>query len=81
MFRNWQIWLLIIPIALAADDAWKTKRVADWTAEETKQILTNSPWAVSMTPTVKKEEKKSHGGGFPIGIPGDGQAPREPRHE
>lgn len=59
-----------------ADEAWKTKRVADWTAQDTKEILTNSPWAVMNTPTVKKEDKKRRPIG--IGIPGVGRHQTNP---
>jgi hypothetical protein len=77
MLRNWHIRLLIFPIAslavlYAADEAWKTKGAADWTDQETKQILTDSPWAVVATPAVKKEEKRVRGvSGF--GVPGIGR--------
>jgi hypothetical protein len=60
-----------------ADEAWKTKRVADWTEQETKEVLNNSPWAMMTTPTVKKEEKKSHSSGG-IGIPGMGRHRSDP---
>ena len=74
MLRHWRIWLAIVPIALAspADDAWKTKRAADWTEQETKQVLNDSPWAVMTTPTVKKEEKRSHSS-MAVGVPGIGR--------
>jgi hypothetical protein len=72
------IGLIIVLTFSPADEAWKTKRVADWTEQETKEVLTNSPWAVVTTPTVKREEKKSHGGGVSgvggaVGIPGMGR--------
>jgi hypothetical protein len=78
MLRHSQIWVLIVlvsfvPVAYPEDDAWKTKRVADWTEEETKKVLTDSPWAVVATPAVKKEQKKNHGGGLGVGIPGIGR--------
>jgi hypothetical protein len=63
------IGLIIVLAFYPADEAWKTKRVADWTEQETKEVLTNSPWAVVTTPTVKKEEKRSHAS-MPVGIPG-----------
>jgi hypothetical protein len=70
--------LLFIYVYLAsADEAWKTKRVADWTEQETKEVLNNSPWAMMTTPTVKKEEKKSHGSGS-VGIPGIGRRRSDP---
>jgi hypothetical protein len=69
-----QIGLFIICAAslFQAGEAWKTKRVADWTDQETKEVLSNSPWATMTTPSVKKEEKKSHGG-MNMGIPGLGR--------
>jgi hypothetical protein len=67
------IGLLIVSLSLSpGDEAWKTKRVADWTDEDTKEILTNSPWAVMSVPTVKKEEKKGHPN-MGVGIPGIGR--------
>jgi hypothetical protein len=69
--------VFLIPVwltaAWAADDAWKSKRVAEWTEQETKQILNDSPWAVMTSPSVKKEEKRPHGGGMGIGMPGMGR--------
>lgn len=69
--------LLIFPIVIAAflwaDEPWKTKRVADWTDQETKQILNDSPWAVMTTPSIKKEEKKVHAGAMGVGVPGIGR--------
>ncbi|HTB11263.1 MAG TPA: hypothetical protein VK752_06825 [Bryobacteraceae bacterium] len=68
-----RIGLFICYLAFSpGDEVWKTKRVADWTDQETKEILTNSPWAVMTVPTVKKEEKKSHGN-MGIGVPGIGR--------
>jgi hypothetical protein len=67
-----RIGLFIVYLASFADEAWKTKRVAEWTEQETKEILTNSPWAMMTTPAVKKEEKKTHQG-MGVGIPGMGR--------
>jgi hypothetical protein len=78
MLRDWKIWLLPLPLvslaAVSDDDAWKTKRAADWTDAETKRILTDSPWAAMVTPTIKKTEQRStgHSGGL-AGIPGMGR--------
>lgn len=73
MLRNLPIWLLLVPV-LAADDAWKTKRVADWTDAETKQVLTDSPWGTMATPTIKKESPRQPGNhGVGIGMPGMGR--------
>jgi len=73
MLRNLQICLLIVSI-LSADEAWKTKRVSDWTDAETKQVLTDSPWAAMVTPTIKKESPRQPGvHGIGIGAPGMGR--------
>jgi len=77
-----RIGLLIIyaasfAVGCPADEAWKTKRVADWTEQETKEVLNNSPWAMMTSPTVKKEEKKSHGSGG-VGIAGIGRRRSDP---
>jgi len=36
-------------LLLAADPPWKAKPVADWTVEDARQILTDSPWAKNVT--------------------------------
>jgi hypothetical protein len=66
-------WFLIVSLAVgyAADDVWKTKPAAEWSEQETKQVLTDSPWSVTCTPTVKKEEKRRSPVG--IGMPGMGR--------
>jgi len=40
-------WLLPVSIAalLAADAPWKNKPVPDWTVEDAREILSDSPWA------------------------------------
>jgi len=68
-FGLFTIFIAAVASDYTADEAWKTKRVADWTDEETKEILTSSPWAVMTAPTVKKEEKKSHSG-IGVRLPG-----------
>lgn len=72
--------LLLVPVVslcaavLLEDDGWKTKRAAEWTDAETKQILTDSPWAAMVTPTVKKTEPRQTGHrGAVAGIPGIGR--------
>ena len=70
--------LLLIAASLSADDSWKSKPVSQWTDAETKQVLTDSPWAAMVTPTVKKESRQpvNRSGGFavgPVGIGGMGR--------
>lgn len=85
MLRTQQLRLLLIPfaclIAFAADEAWKTKRAAEWTEQETKQVLADSPWAVQCTPTIKKEEKRSHASPIGVGIPGVGRRRTDPSQD
>jgi hypothetical protein len=73
-------------IAFAADDAWKNKPVPEWTADDAHQIMTDSPWAKTVTPTMEFSssdgQRRSRGGGgrgggigiggIGIGIPGIG---------
>jgi len=63
--------MLVFP----GDDAWKTKRAAEWSEAETKQILTDSPWAAMSTPTIDKkaEQKQANRSGVGIGVPGMGR--------
>jgi hypothetical protein len=80
MLRNLPLCLLLVPI-LSADD-WKTKRAAEWTDADTKQVLTASPWGVMVTPEIKKVNERQPGnrglavGGLGAGIPGAVRHPR-----
>src|ERR1700761_9116461 len=73
--------LLIALAALAADDpAWKAKQVPDWSEDDAKDLLAQSPWVKSFTPTMKQQDIGSRRGGFGggglggigIGMPGMG---------
>ncbi len=86
-----QKWLLIsIPAALsisaawlmAGDNpstppAWANKQVSEWSDDDAKQVLADSGWVKTMTPTVNRANNGG-GGGFPqrgnvgFGIPGIG---------
>jgi hypothetical protein len=69
--------LCLVALLFFDDPPWKTKRAADWTDAETKQILTSSPWAAMTTPTIKRETQRqpmTHGGGVNVqGVPGLGR--------
>ena len=71
--------VLLVAFSLVAgeDPAWKTKPIPEWTADEAQQVLTDSPWAKTVTPTVNRQsgerEPGSGGGrrgGIGIGLPG-----------
>jgi hypothetical protein len=79
--------LLIFPlfvalVGIAADDApWKAKQIPDWTESDAKDVLAESPWVKTFTPTMKQDQSSgSRRGGFGggglggvgIGIPGMG---------
>lgn len=68
-------------VALAEDDApWRAKQIPDWTENDAKDLLAESPWVKTFTPTVKSQDgsggQRSRGlgglGGVSIGIPGMG---------
>jgi hypothetical protein len=49
----------------AADPSWRTKPMDQWTAQDAKQILTNSPWAMMTTVKAyipKNEDQLREGG-------------------
>jgi hypothetical protein len=68
----------------AADDSWKNKQIAEWSQEDAKQVLSDSPWVKTATPTVSRSasesQRRSGGagrggigvGGVGIGLPGIG---------
>jgi hypothetical protein len=65
-----------VALLAAADQDWKVKQVPEWTESDAKQLLTDSPWAKSVTPTLEKaaenkpgrsEGEGRRGGGIGIG--------------
>jgi hypothetical protein len=54
---------LLLPVMalllLAADPAWKTKSTRDWTEEDARQILTDSPWTLNIKAAVMPLESES----------------------
>jgi hypothetical protein len=64
---------------MAADPAWRTKAIQIWTAEDAKQVLTESPWAKSNQADVNRlqtEDQRREGGnmGEAQGVGYDGLA-------
>jgi hypothetical protein len=60
----------------AADQAWKNKQYPEWTEDDAKEVMTNSPWAKSVVATPVKPPETHRGrigiGGFGIGRSGGG---------
>ena len=83
-----KLYLLAFPLfvaaagfAIAEDDApWRAKQIPDWTENDAKDLLAESPWVTTFTPTMKSPDgsggQRSRGlgglGGIGIGIPGMG---------
>ena len=68
----------------AGAQVWKDKLIAEWTVEEARQVLTESPWAKTVTPTPDGSGKLGQSragvaqpgigiGGIGIGLPGMGR--------
>jgi hypothetical protein len=83
--RYWLILPAFVALMAAAEDdaPWRNKQIAEWSEDDARQVLTDSPWAKSFIPTVKtsQEGRRSGGmghgggigiGGIGIGIPGMG---------
>src|SRR5271156_6385006 len=71
--------LLAFPFALliAADPVWLSKPIAQWDAEDAKQVLANSPWVKYAKPAVlpelteaQRREGGQMGGGKGVGLQG-----------
>jgi hypothetical protein len=76
--------LTICSILIAADPSWKSKPMRDWTEEDARQVLADSPWAKTVRAAVgalQTEDQRREGGnmGLPRGIGYDGFADDRPR--
>jgi len=68
--------------AVAAGESWKDKQIAEWSQDDAKQVLSDSPWVKTATPTISRSasdgpRRSGRGGGFGvggvrIGLPGVG---------
>jgi len=62
-----------------ADQAWKNKQYPEWTEDDAKEVMTNSPWAKTVMATPVKPEGREqqpgrHRGGIGIGGVGIGRS-------
>jgi hypothetical protein len=65
--RGQLVWLpaLAAVLATAADIAWKSKEINQWTEQDARQILTDSPWAKTckgMISRLQTEDERREGG-------------------
>ena len=86
MIHNWRavVFTLSALSITAADQAWKGKQFPEWTEDDAKEVMTDSPWAKTVTPTLAKTPEQNNQpqsggkgrrggmgvGGIGIGLPG-----------
>ena len=53
---KWRLWLFVLSaLALtAADQAWKNKQFPEWTEEDARELLKDSPWVKTVAATLVK---------------------------
>ena len=73
--------MLSVRILTGADQAWKNKQYPEWTEDDAKEVMTNSPWAKAVVVTPVKPDAKngqpgSHRGRIAIGGLGIGRTGR-----
>jgi hypothetical protein len=83
MARTWQFYFLCIPVVLfaAANQSWQSKQISEWNDDDAHQVLSDSPWAKTVTPKVNSSANTNQGrgsrgmgqaGGIGIGLAGMG---------
>jgi hypothetical protein len=63
--------LLLKATALAEDPAWKSKPIAQWSEEDAKAVLADSPWVKHVTPQRLRDlcpDERRNGGNMQAGI-------------
>jgi hypothetical protein len=68
VLKRWILALLPIPVLLLAANgqSWKDRKPAEWTPDDAKQVLTDSPWVKYVTPEVDRNAnsgQRRQGGG------------------
>jgi hypothetical protein len=76
IYRWWPI-ACSVTLLLAAEPVWKDKPIADWTEEDARQVLEQSPWAKVLVAGIARQRSESElreGGemGQPHGVGYDG---------
>jgi hypothetical protein len=69
--------ILPVSLLLAADLSWKDKQVPEWSEDDAKQVLADSGWVKSVTPSLTKNSQSNpspfgRNGNVGFGIPGLG---------
>jgi hypothetical protein len=74
------IFLLPIAVCLWAADFWQAKPFADWNDKDVQKMITNSPWAKSISVAMSGPTASMPGGAV-AGAGGDGTDPAKPISE
>lgn len=85
---SYKLLTLVLPacLTLVAADAWRNKPIAEWSPDDARQVLTDSPWAKTVQPTaapggVQRQSRRAGRaigiGGVGIGLPGVGGMGRQ----
>jgi hypothetical protein len=78
MICRWLVLPACVALLAAGDPAWRDKKIAEWTEEDARHILDDSPWTRSVTPMIdsastgQRRTGMGRGGSIGIGIPGMG---------
>lgn len=72
MRARWYVFLLPVAITVfaAGEPGWKTRRIPDWSVQDAQQVLTDSPWVMSVAP--KQQGSLSTGRNSDIDVSGLG---------
>jgi len=78
MIRRLPAYLVPVSLALlmAGEQPWKDKRIPEWSEDDAKLVLTNSPWAKTVKPALDRPSggaRGSRGGGINTGGIGIGR--------
>jgi hypothetical protein len=87
--KFWSRALRVVPISalllFAGDPSWKNKPIPDWTEDDARQVLSDSPWVrtvrVAMNRLQTESERRDGGNmGQEHGVGFDGVDPKKPRN-
>jgi hypothetical protein len=65
------LFALAAVLLAAADGSWKDKSISQWTVEDAKQVLTDSPWVKAVTPQNVRDlspDERRNGGNMEAGV-------------
>ena len=86
MSKSILLFILAAIVLMAADPSWKSKPAREWTVDEAREVLDDSPWSkkcgAALIPLQTEDERREGGNmGQPRGIGYDGIPDDRPRPE